>query len=94
MIQTTLSCRPRSQKVQLDRRTRRIKETEEEEEEKERRRKKTKMRVWHHLRTAGSAIIPRPFEFSSFVITTNTRQMKRAKSERKGERKKNGGEER
>lgn len=36
---------------------------------------------WHHLRTAGSAIIPRPFEFSSFVITTNTRQMKRAKGE-------------
>lgn len=33
---------------------------------------------------AGSAIIPRPFEFSSFVITTNTRQMKRAKGERKG----------
>lgn len=57
-------------------------------------RERAKMRVWHHLRTAGSAIIPRPFEFSSFVITTNTRQMKRAKSERKGERKKNGGEER
>lgn len=38
-------------------------------------------RVWHHLRTAGSAIIPRPFEFSSFVITTNMRQMKRAKDE-------------
>lgn len=51
-------------------------------------------RLWHHLRTAGSAIIPRPFEFSSFVITTNTRQMKRAKSGRKGERKKNGEEER
>lgn len=33
---------------------------------------------------AGSAIIPRSFEFSSFVITTNTRQMKRAKGERKG----------
>lgn len=59
------------------------------------------MRARHHLRTAGSAIIPRPFEFSSFVITTNTRQMKRAKGERKGgggdgvrEEKKSGGEER
>lgn len=36
------------------------------------------------LRTAGSAIIPRPFEFSSFVITTNTRQMKRAKGRTEG----------
>lgn len=65
-----------SQKVHLDRRT-----DEDEGEKEEEKRWRTKMRARHHLRTAGSAIIPRPFEFSSFVITTNTRQMKRAKGE-------------
>lgn len=56
---------------------RRIKENEEKEG------------VRHHLRTTGSAIILRPFEFSSFVITTNMRQMKRAKERGAGP----GGEE-